>query len=37
MQQCVVALLVEGGDGKRSLEFETVKYGHESNGIQTRK
>jgi hypothetical protein len=28
-----VALRVVGGDGKRSLESETLKYGHESHGI----
>jgi hypothetical protein len=29
-----VALRVVGGDGKGSLESETVKYGHESHGTQ---
>jgi hypothetical protein len=28
----IVALRVVGGDEKRSLESETVKYGHESHG-----
>jgi hypothetical protein len=32
-----VALRVLGGDGKRSLESETVKYGHESHGTRTPK
>jgi hypothetical protein len=32
-----VTLLVVGGDEKRSLESETVKYGHESYGTRTRK
>jgi hypothetical protein len=31
-----VALGVIGGDEKGSLEFETVKCGRESHGIQTR-
>jgi hypothetical protein len=31
-----VILQVVGGDGKGSLESETVKYGHESRGTQTR-
>jgi hypothetical protein len=31
-----VALRVVGGDEKGSLESETVKYGHESQGTQTR-
>jgi hypothetical protein len=33
----VVTLRVVGGDGKGSLESETVKYGHESHGTRTRK
>jgi hypothetical protein len=32
-----VALRVVGGDENGSLESETVKYGHESYGILTRK
>jgi hypothetical protein len=32
-----VSLRVVGGDEKGSLESETVKYGHESNGTLTRK
>jgi hypothetical protein len=32
-----VALRVVGGDGKGSLETETVKYGHKSHGTWTRK
>jgi hypothetical protein len=32
-----VTLRVVGGDGKGSLESETVKYGHESHGTRTRK
>jgi hypothetical protein len=32
-----VPLRVVGGDEKGSLESETVKYGHESNGSRTRK
>jgi hypothetical protein len=32
-----VTLRVVGGDEKRSLESETVKYGHESYGTRTRK
>jgi hypothetical protein len=32
-----VTLRVIGGDEKRSLESETVKYGHESYGTWTRK
>jgi hypothetical protein len=32
-----VALRVEGGDEKGSLESETVKYGHEYHGTRTRK
>jgi hypothetical protein len=32
-----VTLLVVGGDKKGSLESETVKYGHESYGLRTRK
>jgi hypothetical protein len=32
-----VTLRVVGGDGKGSLESETVKYGHESYGTRTRK
>jgi hypothetical protein len=32
-----VTLRVEGGDEKRSLESETVKYGHDSYGTRTRK
>jgi hypothetical protein len=32
-----VDLRVVGGDGKGSLESETVKYGHESHGTLTRK
>jgi hypothetical protein len=32
-----VTLRVVGGDEKGSLESETVKYGHESYGIRTRK
>jgi hypothetical protein len=32
-----VTLRVAGGDEKRSLEPETVKYGHESHGSRTRK
>jgi hypothetical protein len=31
-----VALRVVGGGEKGSLEFETVKYGHESHGARTR-
>jgi hypothetical protein len=31
-----VALRVVGGDEKRSLEFETVKYCHETHGTRTR-
>jgi hypothetical protein len=31
-----VALRVAGGDEKLSLKFETVKYGHESQGTRTR-
>jgi hypothetical protein len=31
-----VALQVVGGDEKGSLESETVKYGHEHQGAQTR-
>jgi hypothetical protein len=31
-----VALRIVGGDGKGSLESETVKYGHESQGTRTR-
>jgi hypothetical protein len=31
-----VAIRVLGGDEKRSLESETVKYGHESHGTLTR-
>jgi hypothetical protein len=31
-----VSLRVVGGDEKRNLEFETVKYDHESNGTRTR-
>jgi hypothetical protein len=30
-------LRVVGGDEKGSLESETVKYGHESHGIRSRK
>jgi hypothetical protein len=30
-----VTLRVVGGDEKGSLESETVKYGHESNGTRT--
>jgi hypothetical protein len=33
----IVTLRVVGGDEKRSLESETVKYGHESYGTRTRK
>jgi hypothetical protein len=32
-----VALRVVGGDGKGSLEFERVKYGHEPYETRTRK
>jgi hypothetical protein len=32
-----VTLQVIGGDEKGSLEFETVKYGHEFYGTRTRK
>jgi hypothetical protein len=32
-----VTLTVVGGDEKRSLESETVRYGHESHGTRTRK
>jgi hypothetical protein len=32
-----VTLRVIGGDEDGSLEFETVKYGHESHGTRTRK
>jgi hypothetical protein len=32
-----VTLRVVGGDEKRSLESDTVKYGHESYGTRTRK
>jgi hypothetical protein len=32
-----VNLRVVGGDEKESPESETVKYGHESYGIRTRK
>jgi hypothetical protein len=32
-----VTLRVVGGDEKGSLESETVKYGHESHEIRTRK
>jgi hypothetical protein len=32
-----VTLRVVGGDEKRSLKYETVKYGHESYGTRTRK
>jgi hypothetical protein len=32
-----VVLRVVGGEGKGSLESETVKYGHESHGTRTRK
>jgi hypothetical protein len=32
-----VTLRVVGGDGKGSLESETVEYGHESYGTRTRK
>jgi hypothetical protein len=32
-----VTLRVVGGDEKGSLESETVKYGHKSHGIRTRK
>jgi hypothetical protein len=32
-----VNLLVVGGDEKGSLNYETVKYGHESHGTRTRK
>jgi hypothetical protein len=32
-----VALRVVGGDGKGSLEYETVKYGHQSHGTRTQK
>jgi hypothetical protein len=32
-----VTLRVVGGDEKGSLESETVKYGHEPYGTQTRK
>jgi hypothetical protein len=31
-----VTLRVVGGDDKESLEYETVKYGHESQGTRTR-
>jgi hypothetical protein len=31
-----LALRVVGGDEKGSLEPQTVKYGHEAHGIQTR-
>jgi hypothetical protein len=31
-----VTLRVVGGDEKGSLESETVKYGHETHGTQTR-
>jgi hypothetical protein len=31
-----VTLRVEGGDEKGSLESETVKYGHDSEGTRTR-
>jgi hypothetical protein len=31
-----IALRVIGGNEKGSLEYETVKYGHESHGTQTR-
>jgi hypothetical protein len=31
-----VTLRVVGGDEKGSLESETVKYGHESQGTRTR-
>jgi hypothetical protein len=34
---CTVTLRVVGGDKKGSLEFETVKYGHESKGTWTLK
>jgi hypothetical protein len=30
-----VTLQVIGGDEKGSLEYETVKYGHESHGTRT--
>jgi hypothetical protein len=33
---CTVSLRVLGGDEKKSLESETVKYGHASNGTWTR-
>jgi hypothetical protein len=32
----VVTLRVVGGDEKKSLKPETVKYGHESQGTRTR-
>jgi hypothetical protein len=32
----IVTLRVVGGDEKGSLKFETVKYGHESQGTRTR-
>jgi hypothetical protein len=32
-----VTLRVVGGDEKKSLESETVKYGHESQGTDPRK
>jgi hypothetical protein len=32
----MAALRVVGGDGKGSLESETVKYGHESQETRTR-
>jgi hypothetical protein len=31
-----VTLRVVGGDEKRSLKYETVKYGHESQGTRSR-
>jgi hypothetical protein len=33
---CTAALRVVGGDKKESLECETVKYGREYHGTQTR-
>jgi hypothetical protein len=31
----IVILRVVGGDEKGSLEYETIKYGHESYGTRT--
>jgi hypothetical protein len=37
MNTSTVTLRVVGGDEKGNLKFETVKYGHESQGTRTRR